>query len=111
MIFGTNYSYRVNVFLFLSVALLTASCKKSGSDNNTPSNTSYVSSESIYSSQTRVVDSFTYDDSHRLTVFAQYKYDTSTGSPQSDAMITGFSYFGENQFPDIYRITQTSNAQ
>jgi hypothetical protein len=108
---GTNKSYRVNLFLFLSLVMLAGSCKKSGSGNNTPSNSSYVSSESIYSPQTRLVDSFTYDNTHRLTVFTQIKYDTTSGSPQSDTMITSFSYFGENQFPDIYRITQTPNAQ
>ena len=101
---------RFNLFLFLSLVLLMASCKKSGSGNNTSSNDYYVSSESLYSYPTRVVDSFTYDNTHRLTVFAQYKYDTTSGSPQSDGLITTFSYSGSSQVPASYTLTQLSNG-
>jgi hypothetical protein len=96
--------------LFLSLALLIGSCKKSGSGNNKPSNSSYLSSASLRSSQTQVIDSFTYDNTHRLIVFAQYKYDTTSGSPVADGLIATFSYTGNSPVADHYTFVQLSSG-
>lgn len=61
--------------------LCSISCKKSSSSNNN-SSAYYLSSVTNYSPQQRIVDSFTYDSSHRLARFAQYAYDSTTGNPR-----------------------------
>jgi hypothetical protein len=110
MYLQTTHSYRINLFLFLSLALLIGSCKKSGSGSNKPSNSSYLSSVNIRSSQTQVIDSFTYDNAHRLTVFAQFKFDTTSGSPLADGLIATFAYTGNSQVADSYTFTQLSSG-
>ena len=109
MNFGRSLSYRASLFVFGGLALLAGSCKKSSSGPNQPSNSSYVSSVRAHTSQVQLVDSFTYDNAHRLTVFAQYDYDTTTGTPVSDGLIATFSYTGSSQLPASYTAVQLSN--
>lgn len=73
------------LLLFIPVMLWISSCKKSGSSNNNPVNNAYLSSVISLSPQTRVIDSFYYDSSHRLTQFAQFDYDSSQGYPTMGA--------------------------
>ena len=110
MNFSASRPYRVSLFVILGLALLAGSCKKSGSGPNTPSNSSYVSSVRSHTTKAQLVDSFTYDNTHRLTVFAQYQYDTTSGTPFFDGLVATFSYTGTSQTPASYTFKQVSNG-
>lgn len=80
------------LIVLLPAAVWVASCKKSGSSNNTIKNNAWLSSVVSLQPQTRVVDSFYYDSSHRLTGFAQYEYDSSQGYPVFGQWTVQFAY-------------------
>jgi hypothetical protein len=73
-------------FLFLFFI----SCHKTGSSNSN-SSAYYLSSVTNVSPQQKVVDSFTYDSSHRLARFAQYAYDSTSGTPQASYWTADFA--------------------
>jgi hypothetical protein len=77
-------------------------CKKSGSPGNNPSSSSYLSSITSYSPQTRIVDSFTYDSTHRIARFAQYVYDSSQGSPSFYGFTVDFALPASGWQPSSY---------
>jgi len=56
-------------------------CKKSNSPGNSSSSDAWLSSISSYSSQSRIVNSFSYDSVHRIARFAQYVFDSTQGYP------------------------------
>lgn len=69
--------------------LFTISCKKSSSSNNNNNNggdsKGWVSSITSYSPGDRqaIVDSFSYDGTHRVASYQQFEYDTSSGTAYS----------------------------
>src|SRR6185437_1992430 len=79
-------------FLLLPAVLWVASCKKSGSSNKNSNNNAWLSSVVSLQPQTRVVDSFYYDSSHRITGFHQYEYDSSQGYPAFGEWTVQFAY-------------------
>jgi hypothetical protein len=98
------------VLLLVCLSLLAGSCKKNSSGSNKPVNNSYLASVLNYSPQAQVVNSFTYDNAHRLTVFSQYDYDTTTGYPRYGSLITTFTYAGNSAIPATYSETANGSA-
>jgi hypothetical protein len=89
--------------LFLCIGLFVLSCKKSGSSNNVVTSSSdYLSSVTNSSPRTKLVDSFTYDNSHRLAGLAQYAYDTSSGSPVFNSWKVSFTLPADGSAPAAY---------
>jgi hypothetical protein len=89
--------------LFLCIGLFALSCHKDGSNNGSgASSNDYLSSVTSSSPKTRYVDSFSYDDSHRLTAFAQYVYDTSSGYSVSYSSRISFTLPGSGATPSAY---------
>jgi hypothetical protein len=89
--------------LIIPGILWISSCKKSGSSNNNPNNIAYLSSVVSLSPQTRVIDSFYYDSSHRMTRMTQYQYDSSQGYPTAGAWSAYFAYpAGAGTAPSSY---------
>ena len=92
-------------------ALWVVSCKKSGSSNNNRNNNAWLSSVVSLQPQTRVIDSFYYDSSHRITRFSQYQYDSSQGSPTFGAWTVQFAYpAGTTSQPTSYLYVLGSSA-
>lgn len=91
------------ILLFPSL-LWIASCKKSGSSNNTTNNNNaWLSSVVSLQPQTRVIDSFYYDGSYRITGFAQWQYDSSQGLPTFGEWMVQFAYpAGTSSQPSSY---------
>ncbi len=98
------------LLLFLPFVLWVASCKKSGSSNNKPNNNSWLSSVVSLQPQTRVVDSFYYDSSHRMTGFSQFQYDSSQGFPTFGVWSVQFAYSGTATQPSSYLYVIGSSA-
>jgi hypothetical protein len=96
--------FQTGLLLCLGVAIMTGSCKKSSSGANKPTNNYYLSSIKNYSPQSLIIDSFSYDNSNRLTVYSQYDFDTTSGSPQFGELVFNFSYAGNSQTPYGYTI-------
>jgi hypothetical protein len=90
--------------MFLGLCLLISSCKKdtASSTSQTAGTTSFLSSIRNYSPQTLVIDSLTYDTTHRLAVFSEYEYDTTSGSPEVDSIIVVFSFKPNTTVPNSY---------
>ena len=86
------------------------SCKKSGSSNNNHNNNAWLSSVVSRQPQTRVIDSFYYDSSHRITGFSQFQYDSSQGSPTFGAWSVRFAYAGTASQPSSYLYVYGSAA-
>jgi hypothetical protein len=80
------------LILFLPFVLWVTSCKKSGSSNNTHNNNAWLSSVVSLQPQTRVIDSFYYDSSHRITGFSQFEFDSSQGYPSFGEWVAQFVY-------------------
>jgi hypothetical protein len=89
------------LLIFALFVLLGTSCKKSNSAN-TDSNPSYLSSVVNLGSQQRTVDSFYYDQQHRLDTMSQTIYDTTTGTPQYNNWTVVFLYQGDDTQPSYY---------
>lgn len=74
---------KLTLFLTITALLLVVSCKKSNSSHNSAGSAanSWVSSITSYSptDQESIVDSFTYDSTHRIASYQQLGYDTSGG--------------------------------
>lgn len=85
------------LFLFFAFG-----CKKSNSPGNTPASSYYLSSVTDYSPQSRIIDSFTYDSSHRIARFAQYSYDTTSGSPVFYYWTADFTLPANGSAPSSY---------
>jgi hypothetical protein len=96
--------------LALGLLLLAGACKKSGSGDNKPNNPAYASSIRTSSSQSQIVDSFTYDAAHRLVIFAQYDLDTTSGTPLQASLIATFAYANSSQTPYAYTFEQQTPA-
>lgn len=95
----------------LLCALVVLSCKKSGSSNNSSNSDVWLSSVSAIAPQTRAVDSFSYDSAHRVLKFAQYKWDTSGGSPAAGSEIATFALpAGASAPPSSYTLTYNGNT-
>lgn len=91
------------LLILLPSVIWAASCKKSGSSNNNHPNNSWLSAVVSLQPQTRVVDSFRYDSSHRITAFTQYQYDSSQGYPTFGEWAVQFAYpAGTNSQPSSY---------
>lgn len=89
--------------LFLCLGFFMISCHKDGSNNgNSGSSTDYLSSVTSSSPKTKYVDSFLYDGSHRLTGFAQYVYDTSSGYSESYSSQISFTLPASGSAPSAY---------
>ena len=79
-------------YLAVLTLILFCACKKHNSTNNNNSNSnSWISSLTSWSPGTSIIDSFSYDSSHRIASFMQFEYDTSTGSPISGNWSAVFS--------------------
>lgn len=98
------------LILCFGLMLMTGSCKKSSSGTNKPTNNSYVSSIRNYSPQSLIIDSFTYDNANRLTVYSQFDFDTTTGYAQYGALSFTFSYSGNSLTPYGYTLSQPGGA-
>jgi hypothetical protein len=105
-----------NVFLFAVLCFCIVSCKKAdnpsvnnnnNNSNNNPAPLSYVSSIWVYSAPNEIVDSFTYDTSHHIAVFAQYMYD-STRKTFNDRIADTYSFSGTDTVPSSYIQTYLS---
>lgn len=99
-----------NLYLILCAfsIIFAFSCKKSGSSNNN-SSAYYLSSVINYSPHRRIVDSFTYDSSHRVARFAQYAYDSSTGTPAFASLTADFALPANGSAPPT-SYTYTANG-
>lgn len=114
----------IAIYLGISTMILAASCTKNtnptppGSgpgSSNPPSNNNYLSSIRSGKSST-LLDSFTYDNSNRLTkIIISYGTDSSVinigpikigGNNPSSSTVT-FSYAGSNTFPASYTIVNS----
>jgi YD repeat-containing protein len=84
---------------FVLSALLIVACKKDNSSGNSGSNTSYLSSVTLVSPQTMVVDSFAYDSSHRVASFTQTTFDTTSGSPVTGSWSAVFALAAGSSAP------------
>ena len=82
--------------------LVIVSCKKN-SPATPPGNASgYLSSVHVASVGSQLVDSMQYDGAHHLLIFAQYDYDSTSGTPELDSIISTFSYPTGSEVPDGY---------
>lgn len=99
--------------LYLTALLLffTYSCKKSNSSSSSNSN-SWLSSVTNYSAQESIVDSFSYDSSHRLASFMQFEFDSSGGYPISANWSAIFSLpAGSSAAPTSYTNNLTGTTE
>jgi hypothetical protein len=97
------------LFLCPFIVLLIISCKKSNSGGNSNvAATSYVSSAISTSPQQQIIDSFSYDSSHRLNTFMITVYDTTSGYAQYNSQILKFIYNGSNTYPSYYNEYDTA---
>lgn len=102
---------RRSLFACLGLSAVLDSCQKSGTEDNKPAATiSYLSSIRSYSPQFQVVDSFKYDDAHRVAVWTSYSYDSTNGIPLTDQLQVAFSFTGNNPVPASYTYTHALNA-
>jgi hypothetical protein len=91
------------------MVLLIISCKKSNSGGNSNvAATSYVSSAISTSSQQQIIDSFSYDSSHRLANYMITVYDTTSGYVQYNSQVLKFIYNGSNTYPSYYNEYDTA---
>lgn len=85
--------------LCLAAVLIFSSCHHGGgSDGGNPVNNSYLASVRTIAPGTLLIDSFTYDDQHRVGRFAQYETDGSNNGK----IIMDFSFSGSNTPPTGY---------
>lgn len=88
------------------------SCKKSNSSSNSSNSNSWLSSVTNYSAQESIVDSFSYDSSHRLASFMQFGYDTSGGNIQYGNWSAIFSLpAGSSAAPTSYTNNLTGTTE
>jgi hypothetical protein len=90
--------------------LATASCKKNGPSTSSNSPSTYLSSVHIASVGSQLVDSLRYDPDHHLLLFAQYDFDTTSGTPESDSIVTTFSYAAGSGVPNGYTNTFSTSS-
>jgi hypothetical protein len=101
--------YRLTLFLGTIIVLLIISCKKSNSGGNSnEAAISYVSSAISTSSQQMIIDSFTYDSTHRLDTYMITIYDTTSGYAQYNSQVLKFIYIGSNTYPLYYNAYDTA---
>jgi hypothetical protein len=103
--------YPVAFTLFLFCA-----CKKhnsSGNNNNNSNSNAWLSSVTSYSPGSRqsVVDSFSYDSSHRIATYQQFAFDTSSGSPNSANWSAIFSLPADSAAPPATYTNDLSGVQ
>jgi hypothetical protein len=67
-------------YLAAFLIFLFCACKKSNSSNNNSNSNSWLSSITSWSPGSSIVDSFTYDSSHRVASFLQFENDTTSGN-------------------------------
>jgi hypothetical protein len=97
------------IYLCTIIVFFVISCKKSNSGGNTnEAATSYVSSVISTSSQQQIIDSFTYDSTHRLGSYMITIYDTTSGYPQFNSQVLKFLYNGSNTYPSYYNAYDTA---
>jgi hypothetical protein len=88
------------LYLMAAALFLFTACKKSSSSHNNNSNSNaWLSSVTSWSSPTSIVDSFSYDSSHRVATYMQFEYDTSTGTPSAYTWSAVFSLPAGNSAP------------
>jgi len=75
-----KYSLSLCTFVVFLVFFI-CSCKKSNSSSNSSNSNSWLSSVTNYSPQQSIVDSFSYDSSHRIASFMQFDFDSTNGYP------------------------------
>ena len=105
----------ISVCLSVSMMILAASCVKSasptspggGSGSSNPSNSSYLSSIKNNSQLLSLVDSFTYDNSNRLTKITIIGTDSFSDHSGGEPNVT-FSYSGSGTTPASYTIDRKS---
>lgn len=92
--------------------LLLSACKKHNSTNTTSNSNAYLSSLTSWSPGTAIVDSFSYDSSHRVASFMQFEFDTSGGYPVSANWSAVFSLpAGSSAPPSSYTNNLTGNSE
>lgn len=97
------------LYLAVLATVLFAACKKSNSSHNNNSNANYwLSSVTSWSSPTSIVDSLTYDSSHRVATFIQLEFDTSSGSPLEYGWSATFSLTAAGSAPPTSYTTNLS---
>lgn len=87
------------LYIAAVLVVVTASCKKSNSSNSNSNSNVWLSSVTSWSSPTSIVDSFSYDSSHRIASYSQFEYDTSYGYPVAYNWAAVFSLTGSSSAP------------
>jgi YD repeat-containing protein len=72
---------KLSLCLTIGLLFFIYSCKKSNSSSNSSNANSWLSSVTDYSPQQSIVDSFSYDSSHRIASFMQFEFDSTGGYP------------------------------
>ena len=95
------------VIFCLAVTSMFSSCHNNGSsDGGNPVNNSYLASVRTMSTGTLLIDSFSYDDQHRVARFAQY---ATQGGAQGH-LTYDFSFSGTSTLPGSYVYTFNNDA-
>ena len=103
---------KLPLYLTALLLLFIYSCKKSNSSSNSSNSNSWLSSVTNYSAQESIVDSFSYDSSHRLASFMQFGYDTSGGNIQYGNWSAIFSLpAGSSAAPTSYTNNLTGTTE
>jgi len=109
-----TFPFGISACLSLCTIILAASCVKSrpttggGSGSSNPSNNSYLSSVLNNTPLAPIVDSFTYDNSNRLTKITIIA--NSSKSHLSGESTVTFSYSGSNPTPVSYIINNPNQS-
>jgi hypothetical protein len=99
-------------YLAILMLFLFGACKKHNSSNNNSNSNSWLSSITSWSPGTAIVDSFSYDSSHRIASFMQFEFDTSTGTPLSGNWSAVFSLpAGASAAPPSYTNNLTGYSE
>lgn len=95
--------------LLTAASLFIVSCHKNNGAGNSPtSNDNYLSSVVTWSGQQILVDSFSYDGSHRLARYGQYVYSAGSTTPDQGWSAT-FALPGNDAPPTAYTYTTLDN--
>jgi hypothetical protein len=105
---------KLPLFLIVIGLLFGYSCKKSNSSHTPTDVNGWVSSISLYSPEfeERIIDSFIYDSSHRISTYRQLSYDSIYGYPQFATWSAIFSLpAGGKKPPDSYKSDRTGTQE
>lgn len=100
---------KYQLFPLILCALAIWSCHKSNSSGTSNGSGYYLSSTVSMTAGTKVVDSFYYDSAHRISQFVQYKYDSTTGTPDLAIASAQFALSAGSAPPGSYVYTISGN--